>query len=144
VGSGLYARDAKKSGRKILTVINADMIGYSVLGNSRRIAISTGKEWTPLMDSTLVFNRRYALGLILDAHTALMGGSDHESFIHQGYSAIDLSEGTAMEIWSGFDPFYHRAFDTSDKLDGNLVRSAAQLMVTIAAEAARPRGHAVK
>jgi photosystem II stability/assembly factor-like uncharacterized protein len=144
VGSGLYAKDARKTGRNIVAVVNADMVGYPVLGDTRRIAISTGKEWTPLMDSTLLFNRRYSLGFVLDAHTALMGGSDHESFIRQGYSAIDLSEGTAMEIWSGFDPFYHRPLDTSDKLDGNLVRNAAQLMVTIAAEAANPIARAGK
>ena len=138
VGSGYYAREARKSGRKICAVINADMIGYPVLGDSRRIAMSTGRDWTPLMDSTLIFNRRYSLGLILDAHTALMGGSDHESFIRAGYAAIDLSEGTAMEIWGGFDPFYHRPSDTSDKLDGNLLRNAAQLMIMIAAETARP------
>jgi photosystem II stability/assembly factor-like uncharacterized protein len=144
VGSGIYAQDARKNGRKIVAVVNADMIGYPVLGDPRRIAVSTGKEWTPLMDSTYIFNRRYSLGLILDGHTALMGGSDHESFIRQGYSAIDLSEGTAMEIWSGFDPFYHRPLDTSDKLDGNLVRNAAQLMITIAAESARPIDRAGK
>jgi len=144
VGSGFYAREAKKSGRNILAVINADMIGYPVLGDSRRIAMSTGKEWTALMDSTLLFNRRYSLGFILDAHTELMGGSDHVPFIRQGYSAIDLSEGTAMEIWGGFDPFYHRPLDTSDKLDGNLVRNAAQLMITIAAEAAKPIARAEK
>ncbi len=88
--------------------------------------------------ATLVFSRRYSLGLVLDAHTSPVGGSDHMSFIRRGYSAIDLSEGTAMEIWSGFDPFYHKPVDTSDKLDANLVRNATQLMVTIAAEAARP------
>ncbi len=138
VGSSVYAENARKNGRNIVCVINADMIGYPVFGDSRRIAITTGGEWTPLMDSTLVFSRRYSLGFIIDAHTALMGGSDHESFIRRGYSAIDLSEGTAMEIWSGFDPFYHKPVDTSDKLDSNLVRNATQLMVTIAAEAARP------
>ncbi len=144
VGSGVYAREAKKSGKNILAVINADMIGYPVLGDSKRIAISTGKEWTPLMDSTLLFNRRYSLGFILDAHTELMGGSDHVPFIRQGYSAIDLSEGTAMEIWGGFDPFYHKPLDTSDKLDGNLLRNAAQLMILIAAEAAKPIARANK
>ncbi|MCX6133136.1 MAG: M28 family peptidase [Ignavibacteriales bacterium] len=144
VGSGIYAQDARRNGRNIVTVVNADMIGYPVLGDPNRIAVSTGKEWTPLMDSTLLFNGRYALGFILDAHTAAMGGSDHESFIRQGYSAIDLSEGTAMEIWGGFDPFYHKSSDTSDKLDANLVRNATQLMLTIAAEAARPSAPSAK
>ena len=138
VGSSFYAENAKRNGRNIHTVVNADMIGYPVLGDPGRIAISTGKDWTPLMDSTLLLNRRYSLGLILDAHTSPFGGNDHESFIRRGYSAIDLSEGTAMEIWSGFDPYYHSPLDTSDKLDRNLLRHAAQLMIAIAAEAARP------
>jgi photosystem II stability/assembly factor-like uncharacterized protein len=138
VGSAIYARDARNSGRNIVAVVNADMIGYPVLGDSKRIAITTGKSWTPLMDSTLLFNRRYSLGLVLDAHLSPFGGSDHESFIRYGYQAIDISEGTAMEIWSGFDPYYHRPLDTSDKLDGNLVRHSVQLMIVIAAETAIP------
>jgi photosystem II stability/assembly factor-like uncharacterized protein len=144
VGSGIYARDARKNGRNIVAVVNADMIGYPVLGDSKRIALSTGQEWTSLMDSTLLFNRRYSLGLILDAHAEFMGGSDHVSFIRQGYSAIDLSEGTAMEIWGGFDPFYHKPLDSSVNVDENLVRNAAQLMIMIAAETAKPIARAGK
>jgi hypothetical protein len=138
VGSAMYARDAKMKGENIIAVVNADMIGYPVLGDSKRIAITTGKQWSALMDSALLFNRRYSLGLVLDAHLSPFGGSDHESFIRYGYPAIDISEGTAMEIWRGFDPYYHRPLDTSDKLDRNLVRHSVQLMIAIAAETARP------
>jgi hypothetical protein len=138
VGSAMYAREAKTNGRNIVAIVNADMIGYPVLGDAKRIAITTGKKWTPLMDSTLLFNRRYSLGLVLDAHLSPYGGSDHESFIRYGYQAIDISEGTAMEIWRGFDPYYHRSLDTSDKLDGDLIRHSVQLMIAIAAETAAP------
>jgi hypothetical protein len=138
VGSAMYARDARMKGESIVAVVNADMIGYPVLGDSKRIAITTGEHWSALMDSALLFNRRYSLGLVLDAHLSPFGGSDHESFIRSGYPAIDISEGTAMEIWRGFDPYYHRPLDTSDKLDRNLVRHSVQLMLAIAAETAKP------
>jgi len=138
VGSAFYARDARAKEQNIIAVVNADMIGYPVLGDAKRIAITAGKMWTPLMDSTLLFNRRYSLGFVLDAHLSPFGGSDHESFVRYGYPAIDNSEGTAMEIWRGFDPYYHKPLDTSDKLDGDLIQHSVQLMIVIAAETARP------
>ena len=90
------------------------------------------------MDSALVYNRRYNLNFLVDGQIGGLGGSDHESFIQAGYPAVDISEGTAFEIWNGMDPYYHSPLDTSDKLDADLLRHCAQLMVTIATEMARP------
>jgi hypothetical protein len=138
VGSYHYAQDAKSKGRNIIAVVNGDMLGYAVIGDANRICLAAGEKWIPLMDSTLVYNRRYNLCFLVDAHTSTVGGSDHESFIQVGLPAVEISEGTAMEIWSGLDPFYHTAFDTSDKLNADLLRRCAQMMMTITAEMAEP------
>ena len=80
-----------------------------------------------------MYNHRYDLGFTLDAHTAQFGGSDYKSFIRAGYPAIEISEGAAMEIWSGFDPYYHRIQDTSDKLSAQLVLPSTQMMIAVSA-----------
>jgi len=138
IGSYQYAQDAKAKGRNIIAVVNGDMLGYPLIGDVNRISLVGGRKWIALMDSALVYNRRYNLNFLVDAHTSSYGGSDHESFIQAGYPAIEISEGTANEIWSGLDSFYHRPSDTSDKLSADLLRHCAQMMMTITAEMARP------
>ena len=144
IGSYHYAQDAKAKGRNIVAVVNGDMLGYPVVGDAKRVALVAGKKWAPLMDSALVYNRRYNLNFLVDAHTSSYGGSDHESFIQAGYPALEISEGTATEIWGGLDPFYHTSFDTSDKLNAELLRHCAQMMITITAEMARPLSFTAK
>jgi hypothetical protein len=138
IGSHQYAQEAKAKGRNIIAVINGDMLGYPLLGDVSRIALAAGKKWNALLDSALIFNRRYNLKFLVDAHTSPYGGSDQESFIQAGYPAVEISEGSAMEIWSGLDPYYHSPFDTSDKLSADLLRHCAQLMTVMVAEMAVP------
>ena len=138
VGSYHYAQDAKAKGRNIVVVVNGDMLGYPIVGDINRLYLSAGRNCPALMDSALAYNRRYNLNFLVDGQIGGIGGSDHESFIEAGYPAVDISEGTAFEIWNGMDPYYHSPLDTSDKLDADLLRHCAQLMVTIATEMARP------
>lgn len=138
VGSYRYAGAAKAQGRNIISVVNGDMLGYPVIGDAKRLVVAGGVKWNALMDSTLVYNRRYNLNFLVDAHTSDYGGSDQESFLRAGYPAVEISEGTAIEIWSGMDPYYHTPFDTSDKLNADLLRHCAQLMMTITTEMAGP------
>ena len=138
IGSYHYAQDAKAKGRNIVVVVNGDMLGYPIVGDITRIYLSAGSKCAALMDSALTYNRRYNLNFLIDGQIGGVGGSDHESFIEAGYPAVDISEGTAFEIWNGMDPYYHSSFDTSDKLNAGLLRHCAQLMMAITAEMARP------
>ena len=138
IGSYHYAQDAKAKGRNIVVAVNGDMLGYPIVGDINRLYFSAGTKCAALMDSALVYNRRYNLNFLIDGQIGGLGGSDHESFIQAGYPAVDISEGTAYEIWSGLDPYYHTPFDTSDKLNADLIRHCAQMMMTLTAEMARP------
>jgi hypothetical protein len=138
IGSYHYAQEAKSERRNIISVVNGDMLGYPVLGDAKRLVVAGGTKWNALMDSTLVYNRRYNLNFVVDAHTSVYGGSDQESFLRAGYTAVEISEGSALEIWSGMDPYYHSPFDTSDKLNADLLRHCAQLMMATTAEMAEP------
>jgi Zn-dependent M28 family amino/carboxypeptidase len=140
IGSYGYALEAKSKGRDIITVVNGDMLGYPVVGDNSRIYFSSGRAFPALVDSALVYNRRYNLNFILDYQVGGGGGSDHESFLQAGYPAMDVSEGSAFEIWNGMDPYYHSPFDTSDKLSPELLRHCTQMMLTILTETAKPTG----
>ena len=144
IGSYHYAQDAKAKGQNIVVAVNGDMLGYPIVGDINRIYLSAGNKCAGLMDSALVYNRRYNLNFLVDGQIGGLGGSDHESFIQAGYPAVDISEGTAFEIWNGMDPYYHTSFDTSDKLNTDLLRHCAQMMMTITAEMARPLASAAK
>jgi hypothetical protein len=138
VGSDRYAREAKANGRHIITVVNGDMLGYPLMGDPARVFVSAGTSCQYLMDSMLVYNRRYNLNFLIDGQIGGVGGSDHESFLRAGYPAVDISEGSALEIWNRMDPYYHLPTDTSDKLDAELLRHCAQLMLAAVTEMARP------
>jgi hypothetical protein len=138
VGSHHYAQDAKAKGRNIVVVVNGDMLGYPIVGDVKRLYLSAGSNCPALMDSALAYNRRYNLNFLIDGQIGGIGGSDHESFIAAGFPAVDICEGTAFEIWDGMDPYYHSPLDTSDKLDADLLRHCAQMMMTITTEMARP------
>jgi hypothetical protein len=138
VGSEHYAQDAKAKGRHIVVAVNGDMLGYPIVGDVNRIYFSAGTKCAALMDSALVYNRRYHLNLLVDGQIGGVGGSDHESFLEAGYPAVDVCEGTAFEIWRGMDPYYHSPFDTSDKISPELLRHCTQLMMAITTEMAKP------
>jgi hypothetical protein len=138
IGSYHYAHHAKAKGRNIVVAVNGDMLGYPIVGDINRMYLSVGIKCPALMDSALAYNRRYNLNFLVDGQIGGDGGSDHESFIEAGFPAVDISEGTAFEIWDRMDPYYHSPFDTSDKLNAELLRHCAQLMMAITTEMAKP------
>jgi Secretion system C-terminal sorting domain/Peptidase family M28 len=93
-----------------------------------------------LLDSAVGFNRRYKIGLRIRDTTDDSGACDHIPFAYAGYPALNVSEGTAWEIWGGADPYYHRPTDTHDKLHPGLIRRGAQFMLATIAELAQPLG----
>ncbi|MFH0991831.1 MAG: M20/M25/M40 family metallo-hydrolase [bacterium] len=138
VGSRYYAEYAREQGMNINAVVNGDMLGYPILNDPARISLSTSPPWSPLLDSALILNRRYNLNFTLDAHLERYGGSDHASFLQMGYQALEISEGTAMEIWGGLDPYYHKPADTAGKLDPQLVQNCTRMMLALLVEMAKP------
>jgi photosystem II stability/assembly factor-like uncharacterized protein len=138
LGSRDYAWRARNQGTQILGVINGDMIGYPVTGDTVRLVIGSYGKRNRLIDSALANNLRYNIGLSLTTFANTSGGSDYVPFAQAGYDALDVAEATATEIWGGADPYYHKPTDTIDKLNLGLVRRGAQLMLATVAELAVP------
>lgn len=139
-GSEHYAYTAKKEGRTIIAAINGDMLGYPMKGDTLHIAVGTFLNRNRLLDSALIYNQRYNIGLNLVEVIDSTGASDYGPFALAGYDALDVAEGTANEIWGGADPFYHTPNDSATKLHFGLVSRAAQLMLASVAELAGATG----
>jgi photosystem II stability/assembly factor-like uncharacterized protein len=140
LGSGSYAQEAKRQSRAIIGVMNADMIGYPIRGDTSELVIASAWDRIPLLDSAVAFNRLYNIGLRLRDTTDDSGACDYIPFALAGYPALNMTEGTAWEIWGGGDPYYHTPLDTYDKVHYGLVRRGAQIMLATIAELARPLG----
>jgi photosystem II stability/assembly factor-like uncharacterized protein len=140
LGSGHYVQEAKRQNRDIVVALNADMIGYPIQGDTSGLVISSAWVRIPLLDSAVVFNRRYNIGLRIRDTTDDSEACDYIPFAYAGYPALNVTEGTAWEIWGGADPYYHNPTDTHDKLHPGLIRRGAQLMLATIAELAQPIG----
>jgi hypothetical protein len=139
-GSSDYAIRAHDQGRNILGVVNGDMIGYPVTADTARLVIGSYLTRNWLVDSALVYNQRYGIGLTLSTIVDNTGASDYGPFAALGYDALDVAEASADEIWGGADPFYHTPNDSLDKLCPSLIRRGVQLMTATIAELANPIG----
>ena len=137
-GSEEYVARARAEGRNIVGVVNADMIGFPLKQDTTRLVVISYVTTNRLADSVIAYNRRYGIGATLESRLDSTGASDHGPFAMAGYDAVQLIEGTPQEIWGGFNPYYHTAHDSLDKLHPGMMRRAAQLMVAAAAELAKP------
>jgi photosystem II stability/assembly factor-like uncharacterized protein len=138
-GSSNYAYRSFVQGKNIYGVVDGDMIGFPTTGDTNMLMIATyfNRNW--LVDSTLVYNQRYGLGLNIPITFENNGGSDHAPFALLGYDAIYICEPLKDEMgW--VNPFYHHPSDSLDKLCPYLIRKAAQLMIATVAELAKPIG----
>ncbi|MDI6765472.1 MAG: YCF48-related protein [Bacteroidota bacterium] len=136
-GSDYYAFKARDEGRNIIVVVNGDMIGYPTTSDTSRLIVGSYQTLNRLVDSAIVYNQRYNIGLNLDAIIDNTGASDYGPFALAGYDALDIAEGTPEEIWGGADPYYHTVNDTYDKLYPSLIQKGAQLMLASVAELAK-------
>jgi photosystem II stability/assembly factor-like uncharacterized protein len=139
-GSTNYAIRAHESNKNIIGVVNGDMIGYPVTLDTARLIVGSYRTHNWIVDSALVYNQRYGIGLTLSAVVDNTGASDYAPFAIAGYDALEVAEATANEIWGGADPFYHTPSDSLSKLCLSLVRKGAQLMAATIAELAKPIG----
>lgn len=137
-GSDHYAFKARDEGRNIIGVINGDMIGYPTTPDTARLVVGSYLVRNRLVDSSIVYNQRYGIGLTLVAIIDNTGASDYGPFALAGYDALDVAEATAEEIWGGADPYYHTPQDTYDKLKPSLIKKGAQLMLASLAELGKP------
>ncbi|MBU2471210.1 MAG: M28 family peptidase, partial [Bacteroidetes bacterium] len=138
IGSTHYAFAAKNQNRNIIAAINGDMIGYPTTADTARLVIQSYLTLNRLLDSAVIYNQRYNIGLTLTTVLDNTGASDHKPFTDAGYDAMLVAEGTAWEIWGGADPYYHTVNDTYDKLRPGLIRRGAQLMLALVTELAKP------
>jgi photosystem II stability/assembly factor-like uncharacterized protein len=132
LGSAHYAFTARSQNRTITGAVNGDMVGYAATpADANRLSLGYYLSPGRLIDSALVYNQRYGLGINLTVSTQSSSGSDHVPFTVTGYDALYVLSSSA-------DPNYHRPVDTIDKLHPGLLRRAAQLMLAAMAEMARP------
>jgi len=141
-GSAHYVNQAVTEGRAIVGAVNGDMIGYPTTGDSARLIAGSYGFLNRLVDSAVVYNQRYAIGLNLETFIDNSGASDYGPFAIAGFDALDIGEDTPSAIWGGADPFYHTDSDLLENLYPGLVRRGAQLMLAVVAEMAVPLGPA--
>jgi photosystem II stability/assembly factor-like uncharacterized protein len=139
-GSSYYARRANEQHRNIVGAVNGDMIGYPTTPDTTRLVLGSYLSYNRLIDSALIYNQRYDIGLTLATMIDSTGASDYGPFAIAGYDALEIAEATANEIWGGADPFYHTPNDSLSKLCPSLIRRGAQLMAATVAELAKPIG----
>jgi photosystem II stability/assembly factor-like uncharacterized protein len=137
LGSRHYANVARAQGQNIALVVNLDMIGYPVTGDTNRIVVGSYMKQSPFLDSVLTYVSRYGIGLSIDAYIDSIGEGDSHAFGFAGYETLHFSEGTWKEILEG-NPYVFKPTDTSDKLNPGMLRRSAQLMLSIAVESAKP------
>jgi hypothetical protein len=139
-GSTDFAVREYEQARNIIGVVNGDMIGYPVTPDTTRLVVCSYLNRNWLVDSALIYNQRYGIGLTLVDMVDNSAASDYGPFAALGYDALDIGEASAEEIWGGADPFYHTPNDSLDKLCPSLIRKGAQLMTATIAELAKPIG----
>jgi photosystem II stability/assembly factor-like uncharacterized protein len=128
---------SRNIGRNIRFVMNLDMIGYPVVGDTTRAILGSYLRRSSFVDSARAYTLRYAIGQKIDAPVDTIRDGDVYPFDVAGYEAIQVSEGTQKEIVAG-NPYLLKPTDTSDKLNRGMMQRTAQLMLSMAAELAKP------
>lgn len=137
VGSEYYVQQAYEAGEDIRGAVNLDMILWapdnpdSVFipydAASEDLALAAGEAFSEYAPS--IFPR-----IVYDPGAP----SDHASFWQYGYDAIEVAEGSADEIWGGYNPYYHQPDDLlinympSFPYGTDVARAAVALLATLA------------
>jgi hypothetical protein len=124
----------KEQGYTVAAMITLDMIGY----NDRLTAdIVSDSASIPIGIETVDVNRRYALGLAMNAPPFVNATySDHFPFWIQGYPAILIIEHAppnASSATYAANTLYHTASDTLGALNPELMKRTTQLALATAA-----------
>ncbi len=137
VGSEYYVLQAYQQGDNILGAANLDMILYAPNPEdsvyipynlqSQAFAVLAGQmfeEHAPSIHPRVVYDPG--------------APSDHASFWQYGYTATEIAEGSAEEIWGGYNPYYHQASDILENYmpsfpyGTDMVRASVGLIATLA------------
>ena len=131
VGSRYHARNASQAGENIVAVYNLDMIGFNWENDQVEIVQNDSVRW--INDAFLLANRWYTLGLeVRGVRENSVNSGDHTSFWENGYRAVMITESAVPSRNSaGYraNLFYHTSNDTLDRINLNLVRKIAQLVL---------------
>jgi photosystem II stability/assembly factor-like uncharacterized protein len=141
-GSTAFVEHALAEGRDIVGAVNGDMIGYPSAADTARLVALSYLTRNQLLDSLVVYNLRYNIGLTLVTGADSTCASDYGPFAIAGLDAVDLAEATANDVWGGSNPYYHKTTDTWEKVHPGLIARGAQLMLSTIAELAVPVGKA--
>jgi hypothetical protein len=132
-GSYHYAMAARARGDQIVGMISLDMVGYvDVVPENLDLIVNTASS--PLADRFVAAAQRYTALPVVKRLTG-DGGSDHEPFWNQGYTAL-----LAISDDPPTDPNYHATTDTVDKLNLPFLASVVQATAATIADLAAPFG----
>lgn len=126
IGSRYFTENMYKTEWEIKGVYNFDMVGYS--SNGHDIKIHSNHYSESLLDAMTDMDKKLDLTVNITPVTEdLEIRSDHYSFWVKGYKACLLIEET-------FNPHYHTANDTIDKISIPMIKSVTQLSIGTSAK----------
>ena len=131
-GSKAYAAAARAAGRRILGVVNLDMIAFAdALPEDLSLIVNGSSGW--LADLLLAAGANY--GPVTGAKTVdpSIVYSDHSPFWDNGYPAL-----LAIEDYPLHNPYYHQTSDTLDKLNLDFFTASTRVAAGLLAELAQP------
>ena len=110
IGSANYARQAVQSGEKILGIVNMDMLSWDPEDDGLMdIHTSSIANSVALANLIKNLNNDYQIGLFPIIYNPGLIRSDQKSFWDQGFSAVEISEGSNGQ--GNIYPFYHTSND---------------------------------
>jgi len=134
-GSRYHA--AHQAGKRIVGVINLDMIGYAdAMPEDVQIIVNSRSGW--LADRFLAAASDYGSLNATKTVDASFVYSDHSPFWDNGYSALVATEDDPLT-----NPYYHQVSDTLGTLNPDFFTSGTRASVGLLAELAQPikEGH---
>jgi hypothetical protein len=140
IGSRAYAGKLASEGVPILGVFNMDMIGYdSDSDGAFEVHAGTRDNSVRIAELLVQTLQRYEIKLAPEVlEVGATNRSDHASFWSRGYPAVLVIEDSEYGETNDFNPYYHTAADTLDKLDLSYARRIAQAVIGAAAQLAEP------
>jgi len=133
MGSRAYAEEAAKNNDNIVAVINIDMIGNRGPGirNTEVLVAGVNNSGWWIANYTINVNQRYPelLNFTIIQEDPFKEGSDHQSFLENGFDAIHIAEATQDYDW-------HRKSDTLKNMDVSYTKEVARLVLATVAQMA--------
>lgn len=129
LGSDAYTKTLEGTGKKVVGVLNLDMIGNDTGAHTVNLIVSEYKNETFITDtfSDIVENYGLSSSLNLNITASIPAYSDHIRFRGHNIPAVLCTEGD-------ISPFYHKENDTVENIDISFISNITKASVgTIAA-----------